>query len=231
MIITTVTTAAPATLLVSADALAEATSASDRPASEINRLAASMSTQFEKIAGRKFAQERLTEKHILDQMPRIVSLSRLPVTIMYSVTLNGIAQVENQDYYVTSMDQGVVQFRFAQGRGLRMIGADDPDRIEGILTPVQIEIDYTGGYVLPDWDGQTATLPADIEFAVADAVKGAVEIREQSIGAKESERIGDYSVTYQGSSNRSANSVNGSTGTASARSMAAIASTYRRVVL
>lgn len=217
-----ITTPAPSRLLTSSQAVMDAASGAGLDPAILQTFAASLSALAERVAGRVFAQERIVETHTLDRVPNSLFLDRLPLATVHSLTVNGTALVADESYYVVSAAQGEILLT-STGDALSGVGWSTSRH------PVRIVIDYTGGYVLPDWPSQTATLPADIQIAAANAVKAVAEQRQRDSSIT-SERIGDYAVSYGGGA------AGGSGGSAAAgipavQALLEIAAAYRRVTV
>lgn len=151
---------------------------------------------IERYLGRILAQERVREL-ISGIGLRNLVLERSPLLEVHGITVNGQA-----------VDAGAITLLDPRAAIVALETRFDP-WADDCLPTSQIaygwrqgrgeasryEVDYTGGWTMPDDAGSAFTLPADLEDACQMLVRGELEQRQRALGVT-SERLGDYSVSY-----------------------------------
>lgn len=164
----------------------------ETPDQHLERLIAQASAAIERWTGRVFARE--TVKETLPAVGRVnLVLSRTPIIAVTQVLIDGDAVT---DFSVRDAEAGFL-FREAGWPSSERRGHNIAAFLTG-ETKDTIEVDYEGGYYLPGAEGiQDPTLPADLERAAIETVKGWYLARERD-PAIQSEKIGDFwSASYK----------------------------------
>lgn len=190
-------------------------------------LAESFAAQFVQMVGRPLALETVKETFILGRLPRRAWLARYPLVELQAVAFDGVALTIDEDVFV-EIDT-MSQLLFPGARTATDVGGSNTVA-EAVMVgdrPRKLEVTYRAGYVLPGWAGQSATLPPFVENAIAEAVAEQLVIRERDPTMVQ-EKIGDYSATYAGNTDRTSQ---GAASSASSRLEAAAMRFPRRPVL
>lgn len=151
-----------------------------------------------RFTGREFARETVTEKIIGKGLPTLL-LSRTPIIAVNTVCFRDGFIDDEVD--VQDADAGVI---FRQiGFSSSTLGNSDSFNYHPTAYGVEDwHVTYTGGYVLPNWDGGAIDsdgpeilLPSDLERACIDMVK--TYYRGMSVdGTISTYRIGDTQVSW-----------------------------------
>lgn len=164
----------------------------ETPDPHLGRLIDQASAAVERFTARVFAKETVKEE--LPATGRVtLLLSRTPIGTITSVKIDGDAIT---DFSIRDADAGVL-FRKAEWPTSEFSGHNIESFLTGETKNI-VEVQYDGGYVLPGAEETlTPTLPADVERACIETVKGWWLARERD-PAIQSEKIGSFwSATYK----------------------------------
>lgn len=198
MSLITVVTPAARRSLTTVERYREASPESELLDAQIEAMIGQATAKAESYCNRVFARERVVETFYgTDAM---LFLTRIPVTTIHSVTVNGTLLTVDTHYRLEDDKAGL----------LKMLGiggaytADYYDRMmEGNYgwptapaAPVKTEVNYTGGWLMPD--ATDFDLPADLENATQSMVRELSERMDSIRLDVTSEKLGDASWTYGG---------------------------------
>lgn len=162
----------------------------------LTSLVSRASATIERFLGRILAEERVREA-ILFHGPGQLILERKPVSAVHAVTVGGKAQ-DVTAFQILDPAAGLVSSTAMRDNLIwDAIGPGEggygwrPDRHASI----HYEVDYTGGWTMPDDTAGDGTLPADLEDACCTLVRYQLESMGRLLGVT-SERLGDYAVSY-----------------------------------
>lgn len=154
---------------------------------EINRQIAAVSAQIERITGRAFPNDKVSERLNGDGTQTLV-LTRRPILELHSAAYRG-GEIDTANIIIDA-DAGIL-LRETCWPGSALI-----NNLTGLPYPGYMPdwvIVYTAGYVMPGADNPT--LPADIQSIAIDAINMELQRGTRDPGIK-SESIGDASYTY-----------------------------------
>ena len=202
MTVTSTTTAASRRALTTVERYRETMPETDALNAKLETLIGQASAAIETYLGRKLARERVTELLVEEAGTRILLLERRPIVTVHGITLDGQA-LDAELWNVDNPAGGMIRL---VGYGSNDIwddlvgdqGAGDYGYRGGRPQELKIEVDYTGGYIVPGqtFDGDdTPTLPLEIEVACQVAVQGFLEAQVRPAGLT-SEKLGDASWSY-----------------------------------
>lgn len=142
------------------------------------------------FCGRPFAREDYRETVPGYGTNRLL-LSRTPIVQISSVVADSEIIT---DYLLENAEAGIL-YRKRGWQWAPTLGWHITWQPVGGSENLNFTVDYTAGYVLPGDEGDTRTLPHDIERACIDTVKAWFHARERD-PAVTGEGVGDYQASY-----------------------------------
>lgn len=173
--IITVVTAASDQLLISRDNLKiDLNITKDSYDAYLTRAIAAASSDIAIYCGRVFNRETVDETYYLDEDRDVLILSRYPVSSITSVLVDGVA-VDSSEYTVDKEN------------GL-LIRLDEDDATPVIWEEGTVVVRYVGGY---------AAVPADLQTACGDIVKGMFYSRQRDPTIRSETIPNVYQASYR----------------------------------
>lgn len=187
----TVIEPAPSKLLTTPARLRSALGLDEDDAVLARRIAVA-SSLIEGWLGRSLARERVVET-VTGAGLRVLVLSRSPVAAVHGVTRAGQAFAAGT-WSLTDARAGLMRLPASAEDWWLQLGM--PPLYDSPPPAAAWAIEYTGGYVLPGWEGQGCDLPPEIEEACIATVR-ALEERRSRPADVASERLGDVAWSYR----------------------------------
>ncbi len=206
MAVTSIVTAAPGRGFTSVESLKARVDTGTTPDAILAQDIEAWSLRFEGMADRVLAKERVIET-IYGRGLAILLMQRRPIVEIHSITV-GETVLEEALYRLDEPGSGMIRLELFERYDTWLSGDDTPGLAHN-PADTRYVVDYTGGYVLPGWDGAygARTLPIDIELAVIGALKVGYGAQGEALAAGlTGERLGDYSWSGGGSSSNSGRS-------------------------
>jgi hypothetical protein len=178
----TIVTPAPARLLTTRETLKLRLKFDEDPEEEIlDALALEASDMIATHCDRVFGKETVREQFRLEcHLDGPLILARRPVVSIVAVTEAGTALAATD--YEIDKDKGL----------LTRLSGDEP----ACWRSGKILVDYSGGWILPGWSGQTRNLPADVESACIELVKMLLFSAERDPFVEREASPGVADITY-----------------------------------
>lgn len=185
-VVTPATSEAFTTLATVKDALGITNTAQD---TKITRLIEVVSREIERITGRRFPRETVTEK-LPGPGTYYLVLERRPVVEVTQITFNG--GVIPAEEYIVAPASGIVQRITCEWQDTSVIEPITDFRASFGATP-DFQVDYTAGYLMP---GEVdRDLPADLEEIAIDFIQASLVWKRRDPTLK-SRSLGDASESY-----------------------------------
>jgi hypothetical protein len=200
--VSAVTTPASRKSLTTVERYRDAMPETDALNAQLETLIGQASSAIEAWTDRRFARERVTETFYETEGTRIFLLERRPALQIHTVTIDG-QPVDTGSWILERPGAGQVGI-YANGPNWlwdQLVGYSGGTTY-GISqrsgASFRVEIDYTGGYIVPGqiFDGEDEPdLPPEIEAACQLSVRTYLETIERRVGVT-AERLGDASWSY-----------------------------------
>lgn len=155
----------------------------------LSSLIVAASRMIERMTGRIFAKQGYLEK-LPPTDNKILVVTHTPIVSISSVSYND-AEISSDEYSIYSAEVGMLYRDASWGSPEAVRAGIQPfptDAVEKLWS-----IQYVAGYVLPG--DPDRDLPEDIELACLMLVRDLYYSRRK-VSSVQSEKIGDYSVTY-----------------------------------